>query len=111
MVEVQISEGSFDGEVLSTFQNNPELLRQYFALFVKFLENMGTEISHYAQTHIQKYRESAAKILTVRRYIDSAAGFHIVIDIIGKFANFGKHISLNPDLFICRMASCWQANT
>ena len=90
MVEVQISEGSFDGEVLSTFQNNPELLRQYFALFVKFLENMGTEISHYAQTHIQKYRESAAKILTVRRYIDSAAGFHIVIDIIGKFANFCK---------------------
>lgn len=88
VIEIPIDEHTFSGEALRIFQEDSEILRCYFALFVQYLTEYGHEITAaYGQLQ-NDYRESYARSYRDKRYIDAAVLLRIAKDVLSRFSAF-----------------------
>lgn len=86
VIEVPIDEHTFVGEHLQVFQESPEIMRNYFALFVQYLSIHGQEITA-AYSRLQNiYRQEYARTFKDKRYVDAAVLLRITADVIAIFA-------------------------
>ena len=87
-IMVPIVEGCFDGGALTVFQKDPRIMRNYFALYVQFLEEHGDELSSNCSELFFQYRNYYEQKLQTRRLIDAAAGLRLQADFIFQFAAY-----------------------
>ena len=88
VIEVPIDERSFSGAHLREFQESPKIIREYFALFIRYLSTHGLEITAAYPRLQNLYRQEYAHIFKDKRYIDAAVLLRITADVIGNFAQF-----------------------
>ena len=85
-IVIPIKEGCFDGTALELFQENPNILREYFALYVQFLTENGEKLAAHCCEMFQMYRRYYSEKLQTRRLIDAAAGLNLITWFISQFA-------------------------
>ena len=86
IVTLPVEEGTFNGEALRYFQNHPEIMAQYFSLYIRYLTERGKLISNAVPEKIAKYRNEFEQRLSVRRFAETAAFFKLQVDIMYDFA-------------------------
>ncbi len=98
-VTVEVDENTFDGNLLSVYQQTPELMQGYFALFVQYLTKAGALLETGFYSAFENYRhEYSERFPGLRRIADTSAQLHLTADIIGRFAaDHGLDISLDVD--------------
>ena len=84
ILTLEVEQGTFDGNVLR-FYEDKKILREYFALFVRFLSEVNLHVVEYCQTTFPQYRDYYKSKLTIPRFIDFAAIMTLQADIIGYF--------------------------
>ena len=87
-IMVPIVEGCFDGGVLTTFQKDQSIIRNYFALYVQFLEEHGDDLASGCGELFFRYRAYYEQELQTRRLIDAAAGLRLLADFVLQFASY-----------------------
>lgn len=87
-IMVPIVEGCFDGGVLTTFQKDPSIIRNYFALYVQFLQEHGDDLAFGCSELFFRYRNYYEQELQTRRLIDAAAGLRLLVDFVLHFASY-----------------------
>lgn len=101
---IPVMEGMFDGKILYEFQKNRNILRSYFSLFVKFLEEQGNTIFTEAYSDdFARYREHYCR-LRIPRFVDTAASLHQLTDLIAHFARWAGIPQENSAKIISRFA-------
>lgn len=98
---VPIFEGTFDGRELEPFQQDPNIMRRYFMLFVSFLEENGPSIfTSELIEEFGRYRGMYSKRLEIKRFVDTAAQLSILIDMLQRFACWcGLACELDDSMF------------
>ena len=86
---------TFNGDKLTKFQENPEILSHYFALYISFLEQYGTILANEASLIFKEARKYYANITEHARFIDMASTLRVQLDIIIKFAGYCGISDLN----------------
>ena len=86
VIELPIDEKTFDGAALRRYQENPSILRRYFALFVQYLSQKGPEISASYPSLLSVYRDTYRDLTKDKRYVDDAVLLQISLDIVVDFA-------------------------
>lgn len=86
IVTLPIEKETFNGEALRHFQNNLEIMPQYFALYIQYLTERGRIISSYVSQKIAEYTKEFEQELPVRRFAETAAFFKLQTDILYDFA-------------------------
>ncbi|MCI1823151.1 MAG: hypothetical protein LKI76_04340 [Megasphaera sp.] len=97
MIILLIEEGTFDGSELDFFQSNPQIMRNFAALYISFLTEHGHEVVTFCKSKKIEYRDLFNQRLKVRRSIDSAVALNIQSEILDSFASW------------CGMSNIWQA--
>lgn len=87
ILTLEVEQGTFDGTILRTYEDK-RILREYFALFIRFLTEGSYEVLEYCRTKFPQYREDYKARLTVPRFIDFAAIMTLEVDIICDFARW-----------------------
>lgn len=87
-IMVPIVEGCFDGGVLTTFQKDQSIIRNYFALYLQFLEEHGDDLAFGCGELFFRYRAYYEQELQTRRLIDAAAGLRLLADFVLQFASY-----------------------
>ena len=88
VIEIPVDEHTFAGKHLQVFQESPEIMRNYFSLFVQYLSIHGQEITA-AYSRLQNiYRQEYARTFKDKRYVDAAVLLRITADAIANFAQF-----------------------
>ena len=87
MIVLNILEGTFNPAVLSTYQAEPAILRNYFALYIKFLTENHQWIVQYCREKLPLYRKEFYQ-LEVPRFVDSAVALSLQVDILRQFAKY-----------------------
>lgn len=88
IVTLPVFEDTFDGTVLSKFQCKPTILREYFALFIKFIETLLQEFSVSLKEKFSILRQRYSKILKVPRFVDFASTMHLLAELVSNFAQW-----------------------
>lgn len=86
IVTLPIEKETFNGDILRHFQNHPEIMSQYFALYIQYLTERGRIISSFVSPKITEYTKEFAQELSVRRFVETAAFFKLQTDILYDFA-------------------------
>ena len=87
MFKINFSEDKCNKNMLSEFQRQPEIMRNYFALFLKFLEENSRKIYEYAGDLIWNYRSEYKGELEPRQ-VDMVIWFKILIYTWEKFGEW-----------------------
>lgn len=87
ILTLEVEQGTFDGNVLRRFEDK-QILREYFALFIRFLSECNLQVVEYGRTTFQRYRDFYKERLSVPRFIDFASIMTLQTDIIGYFAQW-----------------------
>lgn len=87
ILTLEVVQGTFDGNVLRLYEDK-QILREYFALFIKFLSEGNFQVIEYCRTTFPRYREYYKSELSVPRFIDFAAIMALEADIICGFARW-----------------------
>lgn len=90
-----ITRETFNGDKLTKFQENSEILRRYFALYISFLEQYGTILANEASLIFKEARKYYANITELARFIDMALALKVQLDIVTKFAGYCGISDLN----------------
>ena len=90
-----ITRETFNGDKLTKFQENSEILRRYFALYISFLEQYGTILANEASLIFKEARKYYANITELARFIDMASALKVQLDIVTKFAGYCGISDLN----------------
>ena len=90
-----ITRETFNGDKLTKFQENSEILRRYFALYISFLEQYGTILANEASLIFKEARKYYANITELARFIDMASALKVQLDIVIKFAGYCGISDLN----------------
>ena len=72
-----ITRETFNGDKLTKFQENSEILRRYFALYISFLEQYGTILANEASLIFKEARKYYANITELARFIDMASALKV----------------------------------
>ena len=94
LIVLPIVEGTFDPQVLAYISNRHEILQNYFALFVRFLTECGSNVVGECASRLAEYREFYQEKFSVPRFIDAAATMAIEIDLI---VAFGKYCGMTDE--------------
>ena len=94
MIVVNVNESTFDGSILREFQNNPDIMANYFSLYINFLTEYGQYIAENANQRIKYYSEYYANKFKVRRLIEAISILLYQIDI---FVLFASHCGVNEN--------------
>ena len=87
IVTLPVYEHTFDGAVLTKFQRDPTILREYFALFVSFLEEQPANFVTDLNQRFLSYRQNYGNMLKVPRFVDFASTMSLLAEVV---SNFGK---------------------
>ena len=88
IVTLPIYENTFDGTVLTRFQRDSSILRDYFSLFIKFIEEQPPNfISDLSQLFAQ-YRQNYTGRLKVPRFVDFAATMSLLAEVVSAFGKW-----------------------
>lgn len=85
-ITVIIEKNSYDGNILRGFQQEPQIIRNYIALYVEFLRVMNEEVVAFIQNSLGKYRQKYSTILKIPRVCDAAINLMLVAELIRRFA-------------------------
>lgn len=85
LIECPVDRETFDGQILSNFQHKPELLNSYFATYIDYLTERGAGLIDWITLSFEEYRREFAEKFDVRRFVDSAAGLSVMVDIMADF--------------------------
>lgn len=88
LTTLHVDSDTFDGSVLTPFQEQPIILNRYFTAFEDFLTLHGGEIAEASRTHFDAYRAMYGQQFSVRRFVDAAAGLRVQADIVCAFAQY-----------------------
>ncbi len=88
IVTLPVHENTFDGTILSKFQREPMILREYFALFIKFIETLPQEFTVSLREKFSIFRQNYSKLLKVPRFVDFASTMHLLAELVSKFAQW-----------------------
>lgn len=88
LIVLPIVEGTFDSQMLAHISNRHEVLQNYFALFVRFLTECGSNVVGECASRFAEYREFYQEKFSVPRFIDAAATMAIEIDLIAAFGMY-----------------------
>ena len=94
IVTLPVHENTFDGVVLTKFQRAPEILRDYFALFIRFLEEQPVNFIIDLNQRFLTYRQHYANVLKVPRFVDFASTMSLLAEVV---SNFGKSCGYGED--------------
>ena len=92
LITLPIVEGTFDRTVLAFYNDNQNLIQNYFALFIQFLTENGFRVVSECASRFKEYRKVYATKLSVPRYIDAISTIAVEIDLI---TFFGKYCGMN----------------
>lgn len=87
MFKINFSEDKCNKNMLSEFQRQPEIMRNYFALFLKFLEENTRKLCEHAGDLIWNYRSEYKGELEPRQ-VDMVIWFKILIYTWEKFGEW-----------------------
>ena len=87
MIVLNILEGTFNPDILSTYQAEPAILRNYFALYIRFLTENHQWLVQYCRENLNPYRRKFYQ-LEVPRFVDSAVALSLQVDILRQFAKY-----------------------
>lgn len=90
IITLDVEQGTFDGSVLRLYADK-KFLREYFAIFIRFLAEANSQIINYCKENFQRYAAYYRKHLSVPRFIDFAAIMTLEADIICDFAQWCGH--------------------
>ena len=88
IVTLPVCEDTFDGAVLAKFQRDPAILRDYFALFIQFIENQPPSLVQDIAQRFLAHRQDCASRLNVPRFIDFTATMTVLAELISNFARW-----------------------
>lgn len=88
IVTLPVYEGTFDGTVLTKFQRDPEILREYFSLFIKFLEEQPPNFIFELRQRFAQYRQNYTGRLKVPRFVDFASTMNLLADLVSTFEKY-----------------------
>lgn len=89
VLTVTVGLHTFDGKLLDYFQHDPVLLRNYFALFVGYMQQYGKTLEPSFYKEYQAARNHYEKILPdLRRYCDTAAQLELAVSVLERFLRF-----------------------
>ena len=88
IVTLPVEDQTFDGAVLATFQRDPAILRDYFALFIQFIESQPPSLIQDIAKRFVSYRQHYKQTLTVPRFADFAATMTLLAELISTFAKW-----------------------
>ena len=83
-----IEEGTFDKAILRYFQEHPEFLREFDALYIEYLKEHKSWVIAHCKSNFQKYREHYEDALSIPRLIDLASTMTIQADVFVDFAKW-----------------------
>lgn len=86
MIKLPVEKETFNGETLRIFQNNPKIMAEYFALYVKYLTERNDPITNVVAEKIAEYSREFEQHFSVRRFIETAAFLKFQVDILYDFA-------------------------
>ena len=88
LIVLPIVEGTFDPQVLAHISNRHEVLQNYFALFVQFLTEYGSNVVGECASRFAEYRELYRQKFSVPRFIDAIVTMAVEIDLIAAFGMY-----------------------
>ena len=91
IVTLPVEDQTFDGAVLAKFQRDPAILRNYFALFIQFIESQPPSLIQDIAKRFVSYRQHYKQTLTVPRFADFAATMTLLAELISTFAKWCGH--------------------
>lgn len=87
MITLNVVKGTFNPQILSQYQDDPTMLRDYYALYIQFLQNCGTRIVELCKSRLPQYR-NYFRNLSVPRFIDAAVALSLQVDTLQEFARY-----------------------
>lgn len=87
ILTLEVEQGTFDGKVLRRFEDK-KILREYFAIFIKFLTENSSQIILYCCEYFKKYHDYYDHCLSVPRFIDFSTIMTLEADVIMAFARW-----------------------
>ena len=87
ILTLEVEQGTFDGKVLRRFEDK-KILKEYFALFIKFLTENSSQIILYCCEYFKKYHDYYDHCLSVPRFIDFSVIMTLQADVIMAFARW-----------------------
>jgi len=87
-ITIMVEEGSCNDTILRIFQENPQIMQNYFALYIEFLRVNNLAIVNFIRTSLGEYREKYSQSFKVARLKDAAINLMMVAEIIRRFANW-----------------------
>ena len=94
LIVLPIVDGTFDSQVLAHISNRHENLQAYFALFVQFLTECGSNVVGECSSRFAEYRKFHQQKFSVPRFIEAAVTMAIEIDLI---VAFGKYCGMTDE--------------
>ena len=98
-VNLSIKRETFSGKHLMKYQGS-EILKKYFALYVKFLELYGNEVKVFMEKYLVEFRERYTNISP--RLRDAAIVFEVQIMLLKKF---GEWVGITEEEVTFRLQS------
>lgn len=103
MITLNITEGTFDPEYLSLYQDDPNIMRTYFALYIRFLQENGARIVELCKKKLALYRNQFRDI-KIPRFIDAAVALSLQVDILQEFA---MYCGANEEFILNILRNCY----
>lgn len=75
-------------EMLTYFQENPAIMRTYFAMYIAFLKEEEQNVVSIIRNGLRQYRQEYASFFSTPRIRDAAVNLTIETDIIRRFARW-----------------------
>ena len=88
IIEVFVDKDTFDGNNLRIFQQNPQIMSEYFWLYVEFLQQYGSEIATKVHQSVITHENKLINEFSVRRFTESTAILLIQIEVMVAFASY-----------------------
>lgn len=88
IVTLPVYENTFDGTVLAKFQREPMILREYFALFIRYIEEQLQTFVRHLNKKFLSYRQEYAKLLKVPRFVDFASTMALLAELVSDYARW-----------------------
>ena len=88
IVTLSVHENTFDGTVLARFQRDSAILRDYFALFIRYIEEQSQAFVSQLNQKFLLYRQEYAKMLRVPRFVDFASTMALLAELISDYARW-----------------------
>ncbi|MDQ0202840.1 hypothetical protein [Pectinatus haikarae] len=99
-ITVTVGRESFDGKKLLPFQQQPEIMRDYFMMFIHFLQENAEKVVNQIKNAVPIYRAQYKQEFKADRFADAAVNLRILADIIADFASWTGSYEYASEQFV-----------